>query len=235
MKKHVFCTVFITFSLPKLDFTFLQSKNTWIHPNLTSGTLCISRLVRTHSTLPLWWLATAKWSHLPALKSGYWQRLDERKEHKAFLQLHWVCKRWTTYTRAFKNKADMDVSSISAFINNILQRKCLIKRHVKVIILQIQEQISQFTKGFLTYNNPCNKSLQFPRAEFSFSTLSQLENIWAKTKWEIYHFVGFRKKRGIRWKGLSSLLDFLISPFSFFHSEHIPVLTVHVADNINRK
>lgn len=33
-------------------------------------------------------LATAKWSHLPALKSGYWQRLDECKEHKAFLQLH---------------------------------------------------------------------------------------------------------------------------------------------------
>lgn len=52
--------------------------------------------------------------------------------------------------------------------------------------------------------------------------------MWGK---DIYHFVGLRKERGIRWKGLSSsLLDFLISPFSFFHSEHIPVLTVHVAD-----
>lgn len=56
--------------------------------------------------------------------------------------------------------------------------------------------------------------------------------MWDK---QIYHFVGFRKERGIRWKGLSSsLLDFLISPFSFFHSEHIPVLTVHVANNTNR-
>lgn len=116
-----------------------------------------------------------------------------------------------------------------------LQRKCPIKLHVKVNVLHKQEQSSQYTTRFLTYNNLCNNSLQFPRAEFSFSTLSQLEKIWAKTKWEIYHFVGFRKKRGIRWKGLSSLLDFLISPFSFFHSEHIPVLTVHVADNINRK
>lgn len=235
MKKHVFCTVFITVPLPKLDFTFLQSKNTSIHPTLTSGTLCIPWPVRTHSTLPLWWLATAKWSHLPALKSGYWQRLDECKEHKAFLQLHWAGKRWTTYTRVFKNKADVDVSSRSVFINKKFAKKCPIKLHVKVNILHIQEQSSQYTTRFLTYNNLCNNSLQFPRAEFSFSTLSQLENIWAKTKWEIYHFVGFRKKRGIRWKGLSSLLDFLISPFSFFHSEHIPVLTVHVADNINRK
>lgn len=52
--------------------------------------------------------------------------------------------------------------------------------------------------------------------------------MWDK---QIYHFVGLRKERGICWKGLSSsLLDFLISPFSFFHSEHIPVLTVHVAN-----
>lgn len=137
---------------------------------------------------------------------------------------------------SFKNKADVDVSSIAVFNNKkSLQRKCPIKLHVNVNIFHIQEQSSQYTTRCLTYNTLCNKSLQFPRAEFSFSTLSQQENIWAKTKWEIYHFVGFRKKRGIRWKGLSSLLDFLISPFSFFHSEHIPVLTVHVADNINRK
>lgn len=52
---------------------------------------------------------------------------------------------------------------------------------------------------------------------------------------QTYHFVWFRKKRGICWKGFSSsLLYFLISPFSFFHSEHIPVLTVHVAENTNR-
>lgn len=123
VKKHVFCTVFITFPLPKLDFTCLQSKNTSIHPALTSGTLCIPRPVRTHSTLPLWWLATATWSHLPALKSGYWQRLDECKEHKAFLQLHWAGKGWTTYTRVFKNKADVDVSSISGFINKKFAKK----------------------------------------------------------------------------------------------------------------
>ena len=53
---------------------------------------------------------------------------------------------------------------------------------------------------------------------------------------QTYHFVGFREERWICWKGLSSsdLLDFLISPFSFFHSEHIPVLTVHVANKANR-
>lgn len=122
-KKNVFCTVFITLPLPKLDFTFLQSKNTGIDPTLTSGTLCFPRPVRTHSTPPLWWLATAKWSHLPALKSGYWQRLDECKEHKAFLQLHWAGKRWTTYTRVFKNKAAVDVSSISVFINKKFAKK----------------------------------------------------------------------------------------------------------------
>lgn len=55
-----------------------------------------------------------------------------------------------------------------------LQRKCPIK--LKVNILHIQEQSSQYTTRFLTYNNLCNKSLQFPRAEFSFTTLSQLEN-----------------------------------------------------------
>ena len=47
---------------------------------------------------------------------------------------------------------------------------------------------------------------------------------------QTYNFIGFRKERGICWEGLSSaLLDLLIAPFSFFHSEHIPVLTVHVA------
>ena len=51
-----------------------------------------------------------------------------------------------------------------------------------------------------------------------------------KSTEQTYNFIGFRKERGIGWEGLSSaLLDLLIAPFSFFHSEHIPVLTVHVA------
>lgn len=100
----IFALFSLLFPLPKSDFTSLQNINTGIHPTLTSGTLCIPRPVRTHSTLLLWWLATAKWSHLPALKSGYWQKLDECKEHKAFLQLHWAGKRWTTFTRLYENR-----------------------------------------------------------------------------------------------------------------------------------
>lgn len=49
--------------------------------------------------------------------------------------------------------------------------------HRKGQILHILEQISQYKTRFLTNNHLCNKSLQFPRAEISFSTLSQLENV----------------------------------------------------------
>jgi len=64
------------------------------------------------------------------------------------------------------------------------------------------------------------------------------KNKWIKwkkeeTKWT-YNFNRFRKEGGVSWKGLSSLLDFLISPFPFFHTEHIPVFTVHVANNRDR-
>lgn len=44
-----------------------------------------------------------------------------------------------------------------------------------------------------------------------------------------HHFVGFSKERGVGWEGFVTLLNFLISPFPFFHTQHIPVLTVHVA------
>lgn len=57
-----------------------------------------------------------------------------------------------------------------------LQAKCPTKTHIRGKILHILEQSSQYTTRFLTNNNLCNKSLHFPRAEFSFSTLSQLEN-----------------------------------------------------------
>lgn len=88
-------------------------------------------------------------------------------------------------------------------------------------------------QGSLTFsiNGSLKKKKKKKQRQFLIRQMSQ-NWMWDK---QIYHFVGFRKERGIRWKGLSSsLLDFLISPFSFFHSEHIPVLTVHVANNTNR-
>lgn len=82
------------------------------------------------------------------------------------------------HTHASLKTRQMQMSLLYQFSSiKSLQRKCPIKLHVKVNILHIQEQSSQYTTRFLTYNNLCNKSLQFPRAEFIFSTLSQLENV----------------------------------------------------------
>lgn len=44
-----------------------------------------------------------------------------------------------------------------------------------------------------------------------------------------HHFVWFSKERRVGWEGFVTLLNFLISPFPFFHTQHIPVFTVHVA------
>lgn len=44
-----------------------------------------------------------------------------------------------------------------------------------------------------------------------------------------YNFVWLSKERRARWEGVVALLNFLISPFPFFHTQHIPVFTVHVA------
>lgn len=86
------------FPSSKSDFTFLWSENTGPHSSLTSCSLSISQPVRTHSLLPLWWLALAKeMSHLPLLKSGQWQRLDEYRELKSSLQLHWPGQSWLAY------------------------------------------------------------------------------------------------------------------------------------------
>ena len=44
-----------------------------------------------------------------------------------------------------------------------------------------------------------------------------------------YNFVWLSKERRARWEGVVPLLNFLIPPFPFFHTQHIPVFTVHVA------
>lgn len=44
-----------------------------------------------------------------------------------------------------------------------------------------------------------------------------------------YNFVRLGKERRARWEGVFALLNFLIPPFPFFHTQHIPVFTVHVA------
>lgn len=44
-----------------------------------------------------------------------------------------------------------------------------------------------------------------------------------------YNFVWLSKKRRARWEGVFALLNFLIPPFPFFHTQHIPVFKVHVA------
>lgn len=93
-------------------------------------------------------------------------------------------------------------------------------------------------KMFLSRLHAGKKKTDDSMCSSHFLSLTQIPPKWwinctPKGMWikETYHFVRFREKRGICWKGLpsSSLLDFLISPFSFFHSEYIPVLTVHVA------
>lgn len=44
-----------------------------------------------------------------------------------------------------------------------------------------------------------------------------------------YNFVWLGKERRARWEGVLALLNFLIPPFPFFHTQHIPVFKVHVA------
>lgn len=52
---------------------------------------------------------------------------------------------------------------------------------------------------------------------------------------ETHNFVRFSKERRVGWKGFFTLLDFLISPFPFFHTQHISVFTVHVAAKNNQQ
>lgn len=54
-----------------------------------------------------------------------------------------------------------------------------------------------------------------------------------KMKRATYNFVWLSKERRARWEGVFTLLNFLIPPFPFFHSQHIPLFTVHVAMNKN--
>lgn len=44
-----------------------------------------------------------------------------------------------------------------------------------------------------------------------------------------YDFVWLSKERRARREGVFTLLYLLIPPFPFFHTQHIPVFTVHVA------
>lgn len=44
-----------------------------------------------------------------------------------------------------------------------------------------------------------------------------------------YNFVWLSKERRAGWEGVFALLNFLIPPFPFFHTQHIAVFTVHVA------